>query len=180
MARGVSEAVAGGRLGPQEFSYLAAFRRCGACAWSGPRLAAVSSFGMSGTNAHVIVEQPPVTDVPPRQVARRAVQVVTLSGRGPEALRAQADLLIQHVESHSELAVEDVAVSTATTRTHFSDRMALPVRSREELLASLAAVRPKPSTEVAGSPAFLFSGGGAAHAPAAAGLSADCASPRSQ
>ncbi|MER0477843.1 acyltransferase domain-containing protein [Streptomyces sp. Edi2] len=85
-----------------------------------PRRAAVSSFGVSGTNAHVIIEQAP--PVPPP--ARKSGGVVpwVLSGRTADALRDQTDRLRTHLESHPELDPVDVGYTLAVGRTHFEHR----------------------------------------------------------
>ncbi|MDH6710861.1 acyl transferase domain-containing protein/thioesterase domain-containing protein/acyl carrier protein, partial [Kitasatospora sp. MAA19] len=84
-----------------------------------PRRAAVSSFGISGTNAHVILEQPPVTDsrqAPPQRTL--PCVPVTVSGHTPAALRAQAAQLADR----DDASVLDVAYSLATTRTALEHR----------------------------------------------------------
>ncbi|HEY2059417.1 MAG TPA: SDR family NAD(P)-dependent oxidoreductase, partial [Amycolatopsis sp.] len=86
-----------------------------------PRRAAVSSFGISGTNAHVILEQAPEAEVASRPASTGLVPYV-LAGKTPEALEAQAGRLAAHLESRPELAAEDVAFSLATTRSAFAHR----------------------------------------------------------
>ncbi|OPG01159.1 type I polyketide synthase, partial [Microbispora sp. GKU 823] len=97
-----------------------------------PRRAAVSAFGVSGTNAHVIIEQAPDQDdtasdtTPTPQAsltatsdAGRAVPVVpwVISARSQQALTAQAARLADHLDRHPELDPVDVGYSLATTRT---------------------------------------------------------------
>ncbi|WP_282793957.1 type I polyketide synthase [Streptomyces sp. CC224B] len=113
----------------------------------GPRRAGVSSFGVSGTNAHVIVEQAPAADEPghgdadgdqePRSSVLPGVTPFILSGRTPEALRAQADRLREHLAVHAELGVGDVAWSLAVARSRFEHRGVALGRDREQLLAAL-------------------------------------------
>ncbi|WP_456319950.1 SDR family NAD(P)-dependent oxidoreductase [Mycobacterium basiliense] len=115
-----------------------------------PRTAAVSSFGISGTNAHVILQTPttpapttptptttPACDPPPR--------IWPLSARTPTALHAQAARLHHHLLDHPNLDLTDLAHSLATTRTHHPYRAALttPTTSnnpREDLLEALHAL----------------------------------------
>ncbi|MFJ4153018.1 acyltransferase domain-containing protein [Streptomyces galbus] len=113
-----------------------------------PRRAAVSSFGISGTNAHVIVEQPPddLDDSPAGQVPQSregetgepvdAVVPFVLSARTPAALAAQADRLLHHLETHPQLRTVDVAYSLVTTRAHLDHRAVL-AGSRGELVGGL-------------------------------------------
>ncbi|WP_139837188.1 type I polyketide synthase, partial [Mycobacterium szulgai] len=112
-----------------------------------PKTAAVSSFGISGTNAHVIIQQapaPPVPEVTP--TAEPALRIWPISARSPAALAAQADRLHQHLTAHPHLNLTEVAYSLATTRTHHPHRAAItaPAASddpRQDLLAALDALR---------------------------------------
>ncbi|ORA09347.1 hypothetical protein BST12_27795, partial [Mycobacterium angelicum] len=115
-----------------------------------PRTAAVSSFGISGTNAHVIVQQPPVAPAPSEPAAAptpsTALRVWPLSGRSPAALAAYADRLHQHLVEYPEADVTDVAYSLATTRGQHPYRAAVTAPAgagdvRAELLAGLHALR---------------------------------------
>ncbi|MFF4121861.1 beta-ketoacyl synthase N-terminal-like domain-containing protein, partial [Streptomyces sp. NPDC001714] len=129
---------------------------------SHPRRAAVSSFGISGTNAHVVLEHveeayaqstegAPVSDATETvtvtadsaPAARRPEPVgvvpVTLSARTPEALVAQAARLHDFLTARPDLALPDVAYSLAVTRTAFQHRAVLLAASRDEILSKLAA-----------------------------------------
>nr|WP_304528657.1 type I polyketide synthase [Mycobacterium sp. E2327] len=85
-----------------------------------PRTAAVSSFGISGTNAHVIVQQAPATE--PTESTEDGVdfgvRMWPVSARTPAALRGQADRLHAHLVSHPDLDLTDLAYSLGATRTH--------------------------------------------------------------
>ncbi|WP_405968643.1 type I polyketide synthase [Streptomyces sp. NBC_00015] len=122
-----------------------------------PRRAAVSSFGISGTNAHVILEAVE-NDAPEPTPTRRLVPLV-LSGRSPEAVRAQARRLADHLELHRGLGLTDVAFSLATTRARFDHRAVVVAGSVGEARAELASVRP--DAVVAGRLGVLFTGQGA-------------------
>ncbi|WP_214104275.1 type I polyketide synthase, partial [Acrocarpospora catenulata] len=106
-----------------------------------PRRAAVSSFGISGTNAHVILEEgPEVPAEPVVQEPAAGVVPVLVSGRTAEALRAQAGQLAAHVADHPEVALADTAFSLATTRSAFEHRAVLLASDRESVLAGLGAL----------------------------------------
>jgi polyene macrolide polyketide synthase len=111
-----------------------------------PRRAGVSAFGISGTNAHVILEEaPPVEPIEPvvperPHVTEAAAAPVLLSARSEAALRAQAERLREHLITHPQFELHDVAYSLATTRSHFEQRAALVAHDREELLESLSAL----------------------------------------
>ncbi|WP_206311634.1 type I polyketide synthase [Streptomyces sp. DASNCL29] len=103
-----------------------------------PRRAGISSFGISGTNAHVIVESVPVPEERPRTELSGPVPLI-LSGRTDSALRAQAARLRAHLLEREE-PLADVAFTLATTRARFPHRAVLPVLDRAEALESLHAV----------------------------------------
>ncbi|MFI6024630.1 type I polyketide synthase [Amycolatopsis magusensis] len=99
--------------------------------------AAVSSFGVSGTNAHAIIEQaPPITVEALPDVPEPAVVPWVLAGRTPSALRDQVSSLLSFVDSERPV---DLALSLATTRTSFEHRLAVVGGSLEELRGSLSA-----------------------------------------
>ncbi|MEU5425239.1 type I polyketide synthase [Streptomyces olivoreticuli] len=144
-----------------------------------PRRAAVSSFGISGTNAHLIIEQAPVAeavtdegdDVPETAaaVANTALPLLpwVLSGKGEDALRAQAARLHAHVTDRPELDAPSVGRSLATTRSALENRAAVIATDRREFLdrlAALAAGEPAAGlvqgTGGRGRTAFLFTGQG--------------------
>ncbi|MDO0938360.1 SDR family NAD(P)-dependent oxidoreductase [Streptomyces sp. DG2A-72] len=110
-----------------------------------PRRAAVSSFGVSGTNAHVILEAAPETDGAPEVsdgVLGSAPGIVpwVLSAASADALRAQAERLSGHVAERPGLAPADVAFSLATRRTALEHRAVVVGGDRDELLATLDAL----------------------------------------
>ncbi|HEY8978167.1 MAG TPA: type I polyketide synthase, partial [Streptomyces sp.] len=105
-----------------------------------PRRAAVSSFGVSGTNAHTILEQAPVVEEVP------AVEVVgvvpwVLSGKTEGALRAQAANLLAFVDAVPGVSPVDVGFSLAVGRAGFEHRAAVvggDVAARRAGLVALA------------------------------------------
>ncbi|MFF8452850.1 beta-ketoacyl synthase N-terminal-like domain-containing protein, partial [Streptomyces leeuwenhoekii] len=109
-----------------------------------PRRAAVSSFGISGTNAHVILEQPPAqapSDTPAAPPAPAPFGAVpwVLSGHTPEALRAQAGKVAAHLAGRPEASAADVALSLAG-RTRFPHRAVVLGADRAALLAGASAL----------------------------------------
>ncbi|WP_281284619.1 type I polyketide synthase [Nonomuraea diastatica] len=106
-----------------------------------PRRAAVSSFGISGTNAHVVLEESPAEPAAaPEPAAALPVVPWVLSGRSEEALAAQAARLRTWMESRRELDVADVGWSLATGRAVLEHRAVVAGADRAELLEALAAV----------------------------------------
>ncbi|MEU0838795.1 type I polyketide synthase [Streptomyces sp. NPDC005962] len=137
-----------------------------------PRRAGISSFGASGTNAHVIIEEPPVESAenaenaedsaPP--AADRPVPVV-LSAQGEDALRGQAARLLTIVDEASPL---DIAYSAATTRAALRHRATVVATDRDQLRRALTALAEGATapglltgaTRATGRTAFLFTGQG--------------------
>ncbi|HEY8983066.1 MAG TPA: beta-ketoacyl synthase N-terminal-like domain-containing protein, partial [Streptomyces sp.] len=125
-----------------------------------PRRAAVSAFGISGTNAHVILEQAPAYDAAEDGGDRPpAVVPLPLSARTQDALRAQARQI-------TGLALDraDVGLSLATTRAAL-DQRAVVIGDPDAALTALAEGTAHPAlvTGVAGEPgavAFVFPGQG--------------------
>jgi acyl transferase domain-containing protein len=136
-----------------------------------PRRAGVSAFGMSGTNAHAIIEQAP--EPAGNSVASRQQQVEdepipwALSAKTPAALSEQAARLVAHAEQHPEWSASDIGQALATNRSQLEHRAVLVGASRTELLSgarTLAAGGSAPGLVTGkvtpGSLAFLFSGQG--------------------
>ncbi|MFJ6688264.1 type I polyketide synthase [Streptomyces sp. NPDC091294] len=108
-----------------------------------PRRAAVSSFGVSGTNAHLVLEQvPEETAAEPEPDPASALPVVpwVVSGRSPEGLRGQAARLLATVAADDAPEPRDVAWSLVSTRAVLEDRAVVTGGSREELVAGLGAL----------------------------------------
>ncbi|MEU8551264.1 SDR family NAD(P)-dependent oxidoreductase [Streptomyces roseoverticillatus] len=100
------------------------------------RRAAVSSFGISGTNAHVVLEQHVEPEAPEPGVPSAGL-VWTVSGRTEDALRAQATRLLAFAESGDAPSAEGLAHALATRRTHFRHRLAVPGRDLADLTSAL-------------------------------------------
>ncbi|MEU0581983.1 type I polyketide synthase, partial [Streptomyces griseoincarnatus] len=142
-----------------------------------PRRSAVSSFGISGTNAHVILELPEATDTSgatepdrPGTASGEPVAVpLLLSGRSPQALAAQAGRLHSWLTGRPGQDLTVLARSLAASRAHLEHRAALVGADRTALtahLADLAAGGDDPAVHrgharTQGATAFLFSGQGA-------------------
>jgi len=114
-----------------------------------PRIAGVSSFGFSGTNAHVIVEEAPKPDpaVASQPSDDGRPMVLPLSARTATALVQSADQYRSWLIAHPEATLTDVCLTAGAGRSHFEHRAALVVTSREsasELLSALADNRPAP------------------------------------
>ncbi|MCX5200072.1 type I polyketide synthase [Streptomyces sp. NBC_00237] len=136
-----------------------------------PRRAGISSFGISGTNAHVIVEAAPA-DGPAEPVAPPTAPTTDtvpwlLSGHTPDALRAQAARLLEHLSAATGTDPHRLAGALAHARTGLAHRAAVVGSTLDELTAGVRAVAEGRApgagalgTATEGRLAFLFSGQG--------------------
>nr|BCB14678.1 type I polyketide synthase [Streptomyces spiroverticillatus] len=141
-------------------------------AWDGggPRRAAVSSFGISGTNAHTVLEEAPKPEPAPAPMRGSFPGLLAwpLSASSAEALRAQAARLLDWLKNDDAPQPLDIAYSLATTRTAFDHRAVVLGADHEELVAGLRALAEDGTGNAVsgvarsgGRTAFLFTGQGA-------------------
>ncbi|HET9163612.1 MAG TPA: beta-ketoacyl synthase N-terminal-like domain-containing protein [Solirubrobacterales bacterium] len=161
-----------------------------------PRRAGVSAFGMSGTNAHLILEEAPQVELEPggngaapegaeaeagetTEQPRPLPQVpLVLSAKAEPALAEAAERLATHLEAHPDLDLKDVAHSLIKTRSSFEHRAVAVGADREQLLGALKALAEGKDSESLAKgrargeerPIFLFPGQGAQAVGMATGL----------
>jgi acyl transferase domain-containing protein/acyl carrier protein/predicted alpha/beta-fold hydrolase/protein-L-isoaspartate O-methyltransferase len=123
----------------------------------GRRLAGISSFGFSGTNAHLIVEEF-AAEPAPATAADRPVHILTLSARTDAALIESRDAFDLHLASTSD-HFSDICYTAAAGRSHFEHRIAIVAATAAQAREKLAAAAPV-HRETAPRVAFLFSGQG--------------------
>ncbi|MFF0078092.1 type I polyketide synthase, partial [Streptomyces sp. NPDC005494] len=134
------------------------------------RRAAVSSFGISGTNAHVIVEQAPLSAAPAPAVTTASAPPLlpwTLSGTSPQALSAQAKRLLRHLDGLRDDELAPAGRTLATGRAALDHRAVVVGGTKDELAEGLRTLAAGGTSGVAvgavraGKTAFLFTGQGA-------------------
>ncbi len=128
----------------------------------GVRRAGVSSLGVGGTNAHIIIEEAPARAV---SGPSRDWQLITLSARTRDALDTTSANLADHLDAHSEIPFADAAYTLQVGRQALKERRIVVARDAEEarrlldsndrdrVISDTASARARPS--------FLFAGGGA-------------------
>lgn len=143
----------------------------------GPRRAAVSSYGMSGTNAHVVLEQAPVVEQSALSPAPEEPLLFPISSTSEEQLRVSAGRLADWLEQHQQASeassgsapdsgLRDLAYTLACRRAHRPVRTAVTARTTKELIAALREVAegdlPYPAVVGRGDrgPVWVFSGQG--------------------
>ncbi|MGA5820362.1 type I polyketide synthase [Kitasatospora sp. NPDC094028] len=132
----------------------------------GRRAAGVSSFGFSGTNAHLIVAQAPARTAPEADTVRPA-SVLALSARSGTALAALADRYRERLTTDAATPPADLCYSANTGRSHFRHRLAVTGATRHELAEALgdfaagrAGERLAHGQAGGGEAVFLFTGQG--------------------
>ena len=107
------------------------------------RIAGVSAFGFSGTNAHVIIEEAPKKNLAgaaeEKNFPRRPAYLLPLSAKTAPALKELARRYEKHLADHPDLALADVCYTASAGRAHFEHRVALAAASAESMRQKLAA-----------------------------------------
>ncbi len=103
----------------------------------GPRAGGVSSFGFSGTNVHVIVQEAPPSDEPVAENFTTQPHLVVLSAKTDTALQEMAGRLGDWLESRPEISLAGVARTLMMGRAHFDHRLAVVASSCQEVVARL-------------------------------------------
>lgn len=129
-----------------------------------PRIAGVSSLGVGGTNAYVVVGEAPATAATPQHHPRR-LHLLPLSAKTPVALAAAATRLAERLATVDGAALPDVAWTLQTGRRAFAHRAVVIGANATELASALRALAVPPDARKTADRApkvvFLFPGGGA-------------------
>jgi amino acid adenylation domain-containing protein len=152
-------------------------------AGTGPRTAGVSSFGVSGTNAHVVVGEPPAPASSPDAPEPRSEHLLVLSAKTPAALGELVDAYQNRLAEVDEQELADLCHTAAVGRAALPHRVAVTGPTAQVLRERLAETIELPADELspgahagrvsaADRPrvAFLFTGQGSQYAPMAASL----------
>jgi acyl transferase domain-containing protein len=130
-----------------------------------PRRAAVSSFGWSGTNAHVILEEAPPAPRSPETKPAHDLRILPISGHDPEAAIAMAQRFASQLRAAPQVNLDDVCYTAATRRSHQACRLAVTGRTAADMAQAIDdAVDQRPPPPAAGGAprvAFVFPGHGA-------------------
>ncbi|MCC5601565.1 type I polyketide synthase [Nostoc favosum] len=109
--------------------------------WSSPngsRIAGLSSFGFSGTNAHLVVEEAPTRQQKPKEV-ERPLHLLTLSAKTEGGLQELASKFYTTFKAYPDLNLADVCFSANTGRSVFANRLAVIAENSAQICEQLAA-----------------------------------------
>ncbi|MDI1477094.1 type I polyketide synthase [Polyangium sp. y55x31] len=128
-----------------------------------PRRAGVSGFGLSGTNAHVILEEAPAEESR-RSAEEASAYLVPLSAKSPDALVEMARRHAEWLVQTNDASLHDVAYTASVRRTHHEHRLFVVGSTREKVAALLASIArgeaagstPERNTRSAGRPKVVF------------------------
>ena len=103
------------------------------------RMAGVSSFGFSGTNAHVILEEAPIqeSELKESDLVERPWQILTISAKSEKALQELAQSYEELLDNDNAAKIADICFSAHTGRNHFDHRLVFVAESTEKLSQQL-------------------------------------------
>jgi acyl transferase domain-containing protein/SAM-dependent methyltransferase/acyl carrier protein len=136
---------------------------------NGKRIAGVSSFGFSGTNAHLVLEEAPEVKKP-RVATERPIHLLALSGKSDKALQELVQKVSLRLENADADTLADICFTANAGRSHFTHRVTVLGENTELVRNALSAfIRHEAVPNVIGSEmtdlsappvAFLFTGQG--------------------
>ena len=137
-----------------------------------PRRAGLSSFGIGGVNAHIVLEEPlEEVKINLSDTLERPQEILTLSAKTEKALRELATKYQTYLQLDSEASLSDICFSANKGQTHFTKRLAIVAESKRDLQQKLAGFLQDNATQgvFTGNSdtqtiAFLFTGQGSQYA----------------
>ncbi|HEV7376651.1 MAG TPA: SDR family NAD(P)-dependent oxidoreductase [Pyrinomonadaceae bacterium] len=137
-----------------------------------PRRAGINSFGIGGTNAHVILEEAPPVEI---STPARPEQLLVLSAKTDSALETATTNLLEHLKQHPDLNLADAAYTLQVGRRAFDRRRVLVCRDIEDAVSALetldaACVLTSRQESTERPITFMFSGQGTQYVNMARGL----------
>jgi len=110
----------------------------------GPRHAGVSSFGIGGTNAHIVLSEAPDQTVSGRS---RPWQIITLSAKTETALETMTVQLHDYLNTHPSISFSDVCYTLHLGRKLFEHRRYLVCKNRDDAIFELSKILPNEATQ---------------------------------
>ncbi|MBL4705301.1 MAG: type I polyketide synthase, partial [Flavobacteriales bacterium] len=139
--------------------------------WEGstdfPRRAGVNSFGIGGTNVHVVLEEAPVSEL--EQVDKQE-KLITISAKTEVSFKGYVERLVAHVQQTDEEQLADIAYTLKHGRKGFPFNAAASFKSKADLLKKLERVKPIQSRDKSDAVVFMFAGLGSQYVNMCQGL----------
>jgi len=132
-----------------------------------PRMSGVSSFGIGGTNVHVVLEEYNTKEN--LQSVSKAV-LIPLSAKKNEAVIAQTDQLIDFIQNNDKISLIDLSYSLSARRAEYQFRKCVFGNSTSKILDQLKSGKEPVSSLKPGKIVFMFTGQGAQYLEMARGL----------
>ena len=125
-----------------------------------PLIIGVSSFGVGGTNAHVILEEANVEKNTEKKIPEWP-SLIMLSAKSENTLAKRKNDLLSFLEANSDLNIQDVAFTLATGRNHMTHRGFMVAEGLDEIISGKTPFVSGKSDNLISSIAFMFPGQGA-------------------
>jgi len=106
---------------------------------SSPRIAGINAFGFGGTNAHIVMEEPP-NPAPTRNPPARKAHILKLSAKKSESLDGLLQRWLAFLETCSDRDLPDVCYTANTGRADFPYRLAITADSKREMVSKLSEI----------------------------------------
>jgi amino acid adenylation domain-containing protein len=128
-----------------------------------PRRAAISSFGVGGTNAHLVIEEAPMTAHTIKDHNPEAPVLLPISAKSESALQARAQQLAQFLSLHPNTSLQSLGYTLASSRAAMPVRATVAARTTVQALAALQTPLKIKQAGAAPQIVFLFPGQGSQH-----------------
>ncbi len=104
-----------------------------------PKRAGVSSFGFSGTNTHIVLEEPPQVNLD--EVSENSFEILTISAKDKNVLMQLIDKYANFIDTEKDSKLEDICYTANTGRKHFEHRISVVAKDKADLRCKIEELR---------------------------------------